>query len=120
MLLWAARVAALVAVGFACYLTLSPEPAGAGVLPDWVGHLGIFAGVGASFALLHRASAWPASRLRLVALATAFLGVTTEVGQSFTGRDPSVVDLAFDLAGGLGAILAADALLKRRISPRRS
>lgn len=117
MLLWTARAAALVAVGVAFYLTLSPDPAGAGRLPDWVGHLGVFAGVGASFALLHRVSAWPPSRLRLLALAVVFLGAATEVGQSFTGRDPDVVDLAFDLVGGVGAMLAADRLLGRVVRP---
>ena len=69
MLLWSARAAALVAVGVALYLTLSPDPAGTGMLPPWVGHLSVFAGVGASFALLHRVSGWPASRLHLLALA---------------------------------------------------
>lgn len=115
MLLWTARAAALVAVGVAVYLTLAPEPGGVELLPDWVGHLGVFAVVGASFALLHRVSAWPDSRLRLLAVAVVFLGAATEVGQSFTGRDPDVVDLALDLVGGLGTLLAADKFLRRRI-----
>ena len=118
MLLWTARAATLIAVGVAFYLTLSPDPAGTGTFPDWAGHLGIFAGVGASFALLHRASAWPDSRLRLLAVAVVFLGAATEVGQSFTGRDPDVVDLAFDLVGGVGAMLAVDRLLRRVVPPR--
>ena len=120
MLLWSARAAALVAVGVASYLTLSPDPAGAGTLPHWAGHLGMFASVGASFALLRRASGWPASRLRLLAVAVIFLSTVTEVGQSFTGRDPDVIDLAFDLTGGLGAIFAADALLRQRMHPDRN
>lgn len=119
MLLWCARAATLVAVGVACYLTLSSDPAGAGTFPDWTGHLGIFAGVGASFALLRRASGWPPSHLRLLALAVAVLSVATEAGQFFTGRDPNVIDLVFDVTGGLGALFATDALLARhRVRPR--
>lgn len=114
MLLWSARAAALVAVAVALYLTLSPDPTGAGVLPPWVGHLVIFAGVGASFALLRRASGWPASRLWLLALAVVALGVATEAGQSFTGRQPDLTDLIFDLTGGLGSLFAADAALARQ------
>lgn len=114
MLLWAARTAALGAVGVALYLTLSPDPTGAGLLPPWAGHLGIFAGVGMSFALLRHASGWARSRLNLLALAVVGLSVTTEVGQAFTGRDPGLIDLVFDLAGGLGAMFAADATLGRR------
>lgn len=114
MLLWGARVAAAVAVGVACYLTLSPHPAGAGILPDWAGHLGIFAGVGASFALLRRVSGWPASRLRWLALIIVALGAATEAGQSFTGRDPALADVAVDIVGGLSAMFAANVALTRR------
>ncbi len=117
MLLWSARAASLIAVGVACYLTLSPDPAGAGTLPGWVAHLGVFAGVGASFALLRRVSHWPASRLPLLAFGVAFLGAATEVGQSFTGRNPDLIDLVFDIAGGIGTVFVGDrvfAALERR------
>ncbi|RLT43486.1 MAG: hypothetical protein DWI58_03970 [Chloroflexi bacterium] len=107
-LVWAARVAALVAVAVACYLTLTPDPTGAGVLPDWAGHLMIFAGVGASFAVLRRASGWPASALVGLGIAVAFVAVGTEVAQAYTPRDPALRDLAFDLVGGLSALLAMD------------
>ncbi|RJQ09656.1 MAG: hypothetical protein C4558_05930 [Dehalococcoidia bacterium] len=113
MLLWTARTAALGTVGVALYLTLSPDPTGAGLLPPWAGHLGIFAGVGASFALLRHASGWAASRLNLLTLAVVALSATTEVGQSFTGRDPDLIDLTLDLTGGLSAMFASDALLAR-------
>lgn len=120
MLLWAARAAALVAVAVALYLTLSPDPTGAGVLPPWVGHLVIFSGVGASFALLRRVSGWSDGRLHLLALAVVFLSAATEVGQSFTGRQPDLIDLVFDLTGGLGAVFGADAVLARqRLRPGR-
>lgn len=114
MLLWSARAAALVAVGVAYYLTLTPDPADTGLLPPWAGHPVIFAGVGASFALLRRVSRWPVSRLHLLALAVVFLGATTEVGQSFTGRQPDLIDLVFDLTGGLGGLFGADAVLARQ------
>lgn len=108
ILIWGARAAALGAVGIAFYLTLTPDPNGAGIFPDWVGHLGIFAGVGASFAVLRRASGWPAASLIVLALAVVLVGGGTEVGQSFTTRDPEVRDFVFDVAGGLSALLFAD------------
>jgi len=113
MLLWSARAAALVAVSVACYLTLSPDPTGAGMLPDWVGHLGIFASVGASFALLRRVSGWKSSQLRLLVVVVLVLAVATEAGQAFTGRDPDLGDLVFDIAGGLIALAGTDAVLAR-------
>lgn len=118
MLVWAARVAALVAVAVACYLTLTPDPTGAGVLPDWAGHLIIFAGVGASFAVLRRVSGWPASSLVGLGLAVALIGVGTEVGQAFTPRDPTLRDLAFDLVGGLSALLGVDQVASRIAGPQ--
>lgn len=116
--LWAARVAALVAVTVACYLTLTPDPTGAGVLPDWAGHLIIFAAVGASFAVLRRVSGWPASALVGLGIAIAVIAVGTEVGQAYTPRDPSVRDIAFDLVGGLSALLAVDWLTPRLMGAR--
>lgn len=116
MLVWAARGATLAAVSVACYLTLTPDPSGSGVIPEWLGHLIIFAGVGGSFALLQRVSRWPHSYLAHLALLVIVLGVMTEVGQAFVGRDSSVVDFLSDLIGGLGALLLGDALLGR-LSP---
>ena len=115
MLLWPARAVALLAVLLTCYLTLTPDPSGAGLLPDWVGHVGMFGGMGASFALLYRVSAWPARRLWLLAAAVVFLAAATEAGQSYTGRQSDLRDLAFDIAGGLGAIVVTDLLLRQRM-----
>lgn len=115
MLVWGARAAALGAVGVTLYLTLSPSPTGSGLLPPWAGHLGVFAGVGASFALLRRASRWSDARFHALAFAVVFLSAATETGQSFTGRHPDVVDLAVDLAAGLGGLLGVDAMLSRRL-----
>lgn len=116
MLLWAARGATLATVSVACYLTLTPDPSGGGSIPDWLGHLIIFACVGGSFALLRRASGWPRGYLTHLALLVIVLGVVTEVGQDFVGRDSSVLDLVCDLAGGLVALFLGDALLER-LSP---
>lgn len=107
-LVWVARVAALVAVAVACYLTLTPDPSGAGVIPDWAGHFIIFAGVGASFAVLKQVSGWPASALVGLGAAVVLIAVGTEVGQAFTPRDPALRDLVFDLAGGLSSLVAVD------------
>ncbi len=112
MLLWTARGATLAAVSVACYLTLTPDPSGSGRLPDWLGHLIIFAGVGGSFALLRRVSRWPRAYLTHLALLIIVLGVMTEVGQAFVGRDSSVLDFVCDLAGGLGALFGGTAILE--------
>lgn len=111
MLLWAARGATIAAVSVACYLTLTPDPTSTGGLPDWAGHLGVFAGVGASFALLRRASRWPAWHLAVLALAIVFLGTVTEAGQALVGRDPDGVDLLCDFAGGLSALFVTDLVI---------
>jgi VanZ family protein len=116
VLLWAARGATLAAVSVACYLTLTPDPSGSGAVPDWLGHLIIFGGVGGCFALLRRVSGWPRMYLTHLALLVIVLGVVTEVGQAFVGRDSSVLDFVCDLSGGLGALFLGDALLER-LSP---
>lgn len=118
VLLWTARGATLAAVSVACYLTLTPDPAGGGTIPDWMGHLIIFGGVGGSFALLRRVSGWPRQYLTHLALLVIILGVVTEVGQAFVGRDSSVLDFICDLSGGLGALFLGDALVGR-LSPER-
>jgi len=120
MLVWVARVAALVAVAVACYLTLTPDPSGAGVIPDWAGHFIIFAGVGASFAVLKRVSAWPASALVGLGSAVVLVAVGTEIGQTFTPRDPALRDLVFDLVGGLSSLVAVDWATPRLLGPRAS
>lgn len=107
-LLWAARLTAVLAVAVACYLTLTPDPNGAGLFPDYVGHLGIFAAVGASFAVLRRASGWPRAALVGLGFAVAAIGGGTEIGQSFTTRDPGYRDFAFDVVGGVSGLLLAD------------
>ena len=113
MLLWLVRGAALAAVSVACYLTLTPDPTSTGSIPDWAGHLGMFAAVGASFALLRRVSRWSAWYLALLTLAIVFLSTVTEGGQALVGRDPDGTDLLFDLAGGLGALFLTDAVVGR-------
>lgn len=107
-LLWAARFAALLAVAVACYLTLTPDPSGSALFPDYVGHLGTFAGVGATFAVLRRASRWPRAALVGLGFAVVLVGAGTEVGQSFTTRDPELRDFVFDLVGGVIGLLLGD------------
>ncbi len=105
---WTARVAALVAVAVTWYLMLTPDPEGAGMFPDYVGHFLVFAGVGASFAVLRRASGWGTSALIALGVSVVVIGAGTEIGQSFTARDPGLRDFVFDLIGGLSSLMLVD------------
>lgn len=109
-----AQTATVLTVVVSAYLLLAPDPPHPGSIPDWVGHLGVFAvlGVAVGGVVVTRTRA----RVREVAAALLLLalyGAATEFAQRFTGRDPSLMDAAIDLAG------AAPGLLLGYVASRR-
>lgn len=101
-----AQVVTVAALVVGTYLLLVPDPPHPGPIPDWAGHLGVFAvlgvAVGAVVVMRTRARVRDAVGALLL---LALYGVATEFAQRFTGRDPSASDTLIDLGGSAPGLL---------------
>lgn len=113
---------AAVVVWIAIQLTLTSLPGAA--MPvnvahplDWVGHFGLYAGLGALIARVAALRDWPRRRL-LVAGALICLGAALdELHQLFIpGRDAEVLDWAFDTLGATAGLAAGARLMTSRFA----
>ncbi|RLT27551.1 MAG: hypothetical protein DWI48_03175 [Chloroflexi bacterium] len=111
-----ARGGAVVTFLASVYLLLAKHPLGAGRLPDWVGHLVLFAALGLCIGLsaaTTRAGEASAARRRVLLaglVAIALYGPLTEVAQYVVGRDAEWSDAAIDIAASLPAFALGTAL----------
>ncbi len=109
-----AQVATAGSAALILFATLTPDPPDPGGMPDWLAHLLLFASIGASAALWYATSAAPRRSpqraLVGVMLALWLFGGLTEVAQGATStRDPSLSDVAFDVAGAVAGFLVGGA-----------
>ncbi len=110
-----AQAATLASAALILYATLAPSPPDPAGIPDWLAHLALFACIGASAALWYATSdearRSPRRALLVVLLALWLFGGLTEVAQgATTTRDPSISDLAFDVAGAVGGFIVGGVL----------
>ena len=116
-----AQVATLGSVALILFATLAPQPPDPGGIPDWLAHFVLFMLSGASVALWYatsdQARRSPRRSLLVAMLALWLFGGLTEIAQGATAtRDPSLADLAFDVAGALLGFLLGGALWRALLS----
>ncbi len=113
---------AAVVVWGAIQLTLTSLPGAA--IPvgvnhpwDWVGHFGLYAGLGALLARVGALREWPPRRLVLVAVILSVAAALDEVHQLFIpGRDMEFGDWAFDTLGAITGLVVGAYLMKSRLA----
>lgn len=82
---------------------------------DWIGHFGLYFGLGALITRAASIRGWPARRLVWVALALSALGALDELHQLFIpGRDCQLSDWIVDTLGGsLGVFVGSRVMASR-------
>jgi len=111
---------AAVAVWIAIQLTLTSLP-GAAIpvsLPhpvDWVGHFGLYAGLGGLVARAGSFRGWPPRRLLIAAVLISVGAALDELHQLFIpGRDAEVFDWLFDTLGAAAGLTVGFLIMKSR------
>jgi len=113
---------AAVAVWIAIQLTLTSLPGAA--IPvslnhplDWIGHFGLYAGLGGLIARVASLRGWPRRNL-LIAAAFITLGAALdELHQLFIpGRDAEVLDWLGDTLGAIAGLTVGYQLMKSRLA----
>lgn len=113
-----ARSGAILTFLASVYLLLAQHPLGSGRLPDWVGHLVLFAVlglcIGLTVATIETGEASAGRRRVLLAglVAVTLYGPLTEAAQYVVGRDAEWSDVAVDIAASLPAFVLGTALPK--------
>lgn len=82
---------------------------------DWVGHFGMYLGLGSLIARAASVKGWPGRRLLWVAAALSLLGALDELHQLFIpGRDCELGDWIVDtLGGGFGLLIGSRIMASR-------
>lgn len=111
---------AAVVVWIAIQLTLTSLPGAA--IPvsvnhplDWVGHFGLYAGLGALVARVASLHGWPPRRLLIAAALISLGAALDELHQVFIpGRDAEFFDWAADTIGAIAGLTIGAQVMKSR------